>query len=393
MKSDLQTKPLSSLADIQTGPFGSQLHKEDYVQSGTPIVTVEHLGSKHFSTQNLPYVSEKDKQRLSKYVLKKGDIVFSRVGSVDRCSYVSEEYDGWMFSGRCLRVRANEYLDSEFLYYYCTLESTKQFIRGIATGATMPSINTKFMGEVPIHFPSLTEQKRIASILGSIDDKIELNIRINEDLELQAALLLSNYCAKTPKTVELGEILSFENGFAFQSKTYRSSGRFRIITIKNVQDGKIDSQGAAFIDEIPSRLKRGCFLNIGDVLLSLTGNVGRVGIVYENDLLLNQRVAKFIPADNTILPWLYYYFRQPSTKASLETIAKGTAQQNLSPIETQRLQVPFEMESAKTLSAILLPFFNLQIANEIESLCLAGQRDTLLPKLMSGELDVSNIDI
>ena len=182
MKYNFITKPLSSLADIQTGPFGSQLHKEDYVDIGTPIVTVEHLGNKRFTEQNLPCVSDEDKERLSKYVLRQGDIVFSRVGSVDRCSYVSDEYAGWMFSGRCLRVRPFAEIDPEYLYYYFTLETTKQFVRGIATGATMPSINTKFMGEVPVTYPSLDIQRKIADILATIDEKIELNNAINENL-------------------------------------------------------------------------------------------------------------------------------------------------------------------------------------------------------------------
>lgn len=182
MRYKVMTKTLSNLADIQTGPFGSQLHKEDYVEKGTPIVTVEHLGEKRFTEQNLPCVSNEDKERLSKYVLREGDIVFSRVGSVDRCSYVSQEYDGWMFSGRCLRVRPLEEIDAQYLYYFFTLETTKQFVRGIATGATMPSINTKFMGEVPIVYPTINEQRKIASILTSLDDKIELNKKINENL-------------------------------------------------------------------------------------------------------------------------------------------------------------------------------------------------------------------
>ncbi|WP_322203456.1 restriction endonuclease subunit S [Acutalibacter intestini] len=182
MKFDFMSKSLSSLADIQTGPFGSQLHKEDYVDIGTPIVTVEHLGRKRFSEQNLPCVSAQDKERLSKYILQEGDIVFSRVGSVDRCSYVSKEYAGWMFSGRCLRVRPNADIDSQFLYYYFTLETTKQFVRGIATGATMPSINTKFMGEVPVVYPSIEIQRKIAVILSAIDNKIDVNNVINENL-------------------------------------------------------------------------------------------------------------------------------------------------------------------------------------------------------------------
>ena len=113
-----KTYKLGDIASVQTGPFGSQLHNEDYVNDGTPIVTVEHLGSREFTTQNLPMVSNEDKDRLIKYSLEEGDIVFSRVGSVDRCSYVGKEQKGWLFSGRCLRVRAEETINPQFLYYY-----------------------------------------------------------------------------------------------------------------------------------------------------------------------------------------------------------------------------------------------------------------------------------
>ena len=173
---------LRDIAEIQTGPFGSQLHKEDYVDVGTPIVTVEHLGSRVFSEQNLPMVSDTDKRRLSKYILKKGDIVFSRVGSVDRCSFVDQKHDGWMFSGRCLRVRPSEEADPLFLYYFFCLNTTKEFVRSIAVGATMPSINTKLLGEVEVVCPEIEEQRKIADILSKIDDKIEENQKINENL-------------------------------------------------------------------------------------------------------------------------------------------------------------------------------------------------------------------
>ena len=173
---------LQDIADIQTGPFGSQLHKEDYVEVGTPIVTVEHLGNRIFTEQNLPKVSDADKARLKKYVLSEGDIVFSRVGSVDRCSFVDAEHDGWMFSGRCLRVRPHELIDPMYLYYFFCLNDTKQFVRNIAVGATMPSINTKLLGEVEITFPELPVQQRISHVLSLIDSKIENNNRINENL-------------------------------------------------------------------------------------------------------------------------------------------------------------------------------------------------------------------
>lgn len=182
MKCEVNKFLLKEIADIQTGPFGSQLHKEDYKEIGTPLVTVEHLGNRCFTEQNLPKVSDDDKRRLNKYVLFEGDIVFSRVGSVDRCSYVSGKYSGWMFSGRCLRVRPSKMVDPLFLYYFFCLESTKQYIRNIAVGATMPSINTTILGELPVELPKIECQHKIAKILSSLDDKIELNNAINHNL-------------------------------------------------------------------------------------------------------------------------------------------------------------------------------------------------------------------
>ena len=88
---------------IQTGPFGSQLHQKDYVEVGTPIVSVEHLGENRIIHEGTPCVCDEDRRRLIKYVLRGGDIVFSRVGSVDRRALVRPAEDGWLFSGRCLQ--------------------------------------------------------------------------------------------------------------------------------------------------------------------------------------------------------------------------------------------------------------------------------------------------
>ena len=350
-----------------------------------------------------------------------------RDGFIDysQCYYISkEEYDRFMVRGfpkvgdvlltteaplgviarldradvaiaqRLLTLRGKEgVLDTGYLYYYLRSPIGQAKLIERQTGTTVTGIKQAEFRKIEIIIPDISYQRKVTAILQSIDEKIVVNKQINENLEQQAATLISEYCVSTSDYIPLGEIMSFENGFAFQSKTYLSVGQYRIITIKNVQDGKIDSQGAAYINDVPPRMKSGCFLVIGDVLLSLTGNVGRAGIVCEENLLLNQRVAKIAPTDYTILPWLYYYFRLPSTKTALETIAKGTAQQNLSPVETLKLQVPFEMSSAKALSQLLYPMFRQEITNERESLRLANLRDTLLPRLMSGELDVSELDL
>ena len=195
---DFQVDSLGNLCSngggIQTGPFGSQLHQRDYVPEGTPIITVEHLGENRITHQNMPYVSDHDRKRLDRYTLRKGDIVFSRVGSVDRRVLVRETEDGWLFSGRCLRVRPDVgKVDPAYLSYFFGLPAFKEYIRSIAVGATMPSLNTQILRDVPIVYPPLPEQRAIAHVLGTLDDKIELNRRMNETLEEMARALFKSW--------------------------------------------------------------------------------------------------------------------------------------------------------------------------------------------------------
>lgn len=192
---------LGEIADVQTGPLGSQLHMSDYQNEGTPIITVEHLGDNRIIHNNLPLVGDEDKNRLRKYVLSEGDIVFSRVGSVDRRAYVSAKEDGWMFSGRCLRVRPSQKADAKFLSYYFGLEDFKETIRRIAVGATMPSINTTILSNVVVPLPPIDTQRRIASILSSLDDKIDLLHRENATLEQMAETLFRQWFVEESKEV------------------------------------------------------------------------------------------------------------------------------------------------------------------------------------------------
>ena len=172
---DWAVKPVSDLASVKTGPFGSSLHERDYVEEGTPIVTVEHLGDYGLVHDNLPMVSEHDRKRLSRYELREGDIVFSRVGSVDRNSLVSADESGWLFSGRLLRVRVtNSNVNSQYLSYHFHSEAFKQRVRDVAVGQTMASLNTKILSGVVATTPSSGEEQRaIATALSDADALIE----------------------------------------------------------------------------------------------------------------------------------------------------------------------------------------------------------------------------
>jgi len=171
---DWEVTELAELANIKTGPFGSALHEKDYVDDGTPIITVEHLSEQGVVHEKLPMVSDFDKNRLKAYTLKKGDIVFSRVGSVDRNSLIEEKENGWLFSGRLLRVRiTTTNISSNYLSYHFHQEATKQRIRSVAVGQTMASLNTQILKTIVVAFPpTKTEQASIATALNDADKLI-----------------------------------------------------------------------------------------------------------------------------------------------------------------------------------------------------------------------------
>lgn len=162
---------------VQTGPFGSQLHSSDYKDEGIPIITVEHLGDNEIIHENLPLVGKEDFLRLSKYKIITGDLVFSRVGAIDRCAYVSEHENGWLFSGRLLRVRPGSLFDSRFLSYLLNHFPSRLWILNNSVGSTMKCLNTTILSELPIPIPSIREQKEIGEEISSIKDMIQDMIR------------------------------------------------------------------------------------------------------------------------------------------------------------------------------------------------------------------------
>ena len=161
---------------VQTGPFGSQLHAEDYRETGVPIITVEHLSQNRILHRNLPLVGEEDYRRLVKYTLCEGDLVFSRVGAIDRCSYVSKDENGWLFSGRCFRVRSGQEINSRYLSYQLNHDKARNWILNNSVGTTMACLNTSILSMTPVLLPQQKEQAQVARLLDFISDAIQYEL-------------------------------------------------------------------------------------------------------------------------------------------------------------------------------------------------------------------------
>jgi type I restriction enzyme, S subunit len=186
-----QPNLLGDIADVKTGPFGSSLHESDYVEDGTPIITVEHLGEFGVEHVNLPMVSDADRRRLRSYSLAAGDIVFSRVGSVDRNALIRPAEEGWLFSGRLLRVRPDKQIVyAPFLSYQFHSEPFKALVRSVAVGQTMASLNTRILSGVCVTLPPLPEQSAIATVLSDMDAELSaLEARRDKTRALKQAMM------------------------------------------------------------------------------------------------------------------------------------------------------------------------------------------------------------
>jgi type I restriction enzyme S subunit len=399
---------LSDIAEVRTGPFGSQLHNEDYVSTGTPIVTVEHLGNRRFSKQNLPLVSDDDKKRLSKYLLQEGDIVFSRVGSVDRCSYVTSAENDWLFSGRCLRVRCGNNCHPLFLYYYFCKESVKQYIKSIAVGATMPSINTKLMAEIPILLPKLEEQRCIADILSSFDDKIELNRRINDNLEQQAQALFKSWFVDNSnpnwEETSLSEVASFVGGYSYTGEELTDCSNIAMATIKNFgRNGGFKADGFKEINP-SAKLKECHYANLFDILVAhtdLTQNADVIGnaellLTYGkyNSIIFSMDLVKVLPKET--FPYRFLLaamLKNKLFKGHSLGYVNGTTVLHLSKkaLPDFEIRKPSDSES-KMMDEVLASYYKRMAELLQENDRLISLRDTLIPKLMSGKLKINDLN-
>ena len=398
---------LGDVASVQTGPFGSQLHNKDYVKAGTPIVTVEHLGARLFSTQNLPCVSDVDKVRLGKYTLEEGDIVFSRVGSVDRCSYVSAKEVGWLFSGRCLRVRCNDTIQPMFLYYYLQKEEVKQSIRNIAVGATMPSINTKLLSEIQIIAPSKTSQKLIATTLSSLDDKIECNRRINDNLLQQARALYKSWFVDF-EPFKGGKFEDSELGMIPYGWSVKQLGkittqvnekvkeRVDVKVLSPITTGELVLSEEYFTKQVFSEsISKYIVVKPFDFAYNPARvNIGSLGMnTFIFDGCVSPVYVVFRCEDN--YQYFFDLFRQTDYfKEEVKTRAIGGVRQTLGYKDFSLIKVVYPPKDiVEKFNKIYSTLLSKKTKNDVENARLGEIRDILLPKLMSGELKVSEMNV
>lgn len=339
---------------------------------------------------------------------------------------------------------------SEFVYYL--LKGNTDYLRAHATGTTYGELSGSILGRLTFVFPPLPEQRAIAHILGTLDDKIELNRRMNETLEEMARALFKSWFvdfdpvrakaavrrehpewsnAQVSRTAcptlkpeiaelfpdefensELGEIpkgwkvgkfgdcCTVKGGYAYKSKDFTDEG-FPLLRIKNINsDYTVDLYDVVYMPEEIALKTKDFWLDDGDLVMAMTGaTIGKFGLIANRydapNALLNQRVAKLLPKIESLRePWFQFIsLLVTDVYEQIVNIGGGSAQPNISSsqIESCQFIVPDD-NSIIQFTDIIDPFMRKWLLNLKEKQTLASLRDTLLPKLISGELRMKDAE-
>lgn len=393
------------IEEISMGPFGSDVKKEFYVDNGVPILNGSNLQGFKLKEDSFGYLTKEKADSLKKCNAHRGDIIVTHRGTLGQIVYVpvNSKYDRYVISQSQFRFRCKaDLVDVQYLVYYFHTREGQYKILANASQVGVPALAraTSTFRLIDIKLPPLDDQRRIASILSSLDRKIELNNKINADLEELAQAIFKNWFVdfepfKDGKFVdsELGmipegwkvgspyEYVKVVYGAPYKSAKFNDNGEgLPLIRIRDLKDCNPQFY-------TPEILPQTEYVNMGDIVAGMDAEF--VPHIWKgNTGLLNQRVCKLMPQQTSISNLFVLYLMKPELEF-VQSYKTGTTVSHLGKADIDKFVVvlpPLKVveECSKILDSILQRIKNISA----ESRNLSTLRDTLLPRLMSGELEV-----
>lgn len=412
------------IEEISMGPFGSDVKKEFYVDNGVPILNGSNLQGFKLQEDSFGYLTKEKADSLKKCNAHRGDIIVTHRGTLGQIVYVpvNSKYDRYVISQSQFRFRCKaDLVDVQYLVYYFHTREGQYKILANASQVGVPALAraTSTFRLIDIKLPSLKDQRRIASILSSLDRKIELNNKINADLEEMAQAIFKNWFVDFEpfkdgkfvdselgmipegwKVISLNEILDNVSGYSYKGSELQSSN-IAMATIKNFErKGGFKTEGYKEI-VISKKIKETQFVNMFDVLVAhtdLTQNaeiVGNPAIVlskggYEK-LIMSMDLTKVISKIDGITNGLLYCILSTSRfKEHALGYVNGTTVLHMSKkaVPEYTCAFPKDINQIRDLCITLDSIYKRMAVTYEENSRLSTLRDTLLPRLMSGELEV-----
>ena len=367
---------------IQTGPFGSQLHQSDYSESGTPVVMPKDLINGRISIESIARVAENHVERLSRHKILPGDILYSRRGDVGRCAFSTEKEAGWLCGTGCLRVTIDrEKANPKFIFYQLQTAKSIGWVEKHAVGATMLNLNTGILGAVPVALPSLNTQNRIVEILSAYDDLIENNQKQIKLLEETARRLYKEWFIdlRFPGYGTTPVHDGVPDGWEKKSVT-------DLLDIKYGKDHKALADGMIPVYGSGGIMRRvEPILYSGEsVLIPRKGSLNNI-LYVSGDFWTIDTMFYSVPRVQNVAKYMYLFL----SSLDMYSFNIGAAVPSMTVKILEGINVLMPPTTILTaFEKAVAPFFDLKLllSGKIETATQA--RDRLLPKLMSGEIEV-----
>lgn len=342
--------------------------------------------------------------KAANYLLQPNDIVFARTGASTGRNYFYDGSDGqFVYAGFLIKFSIDpDKVNPKYVKYYCLSQEYKGWIASYNTGSTRGNINAQTLAQMPLLLPERMQQDKMVDILSSIDRKIKENEKINKNLEQQAMAIFNNAIeqSKSVTCVELGSLADVKGGKrlpkgANLKSTPNSHPYIRVRDLNDVVFASLSANYEYVDDETQKTISR-YITTTDDVLISIVGTIGLTAIVDKslNMANLTENCVKVTNLHGISPEYLLLYLRSQHGSEEIKKGTVGAVQAKLPIKNIQALSVPLLPQSdLQSLNDTLKVLFNQLSINVAESKCLTDIRDSLLPKLMSGELDVSNLDL
>lgn len=409
----METWKTMTLSDVCYISSSKRIFAKEYQSSGIPFYRGKEIIEKYngISISNKLFISsERYEEIKNKFgVPLEGDILLTSVGTLGIPWLVDKE-KFYFKDGNLTWLRNNELITPRFLYYWLITSQAQNQINSKCIGSTQKALTIEILKKFYITFPDIKTQKKITSIIESIELKIDNNRKINKNLEEQAQAIFKSWFVDfepfggiQPSEMqfiplqELCKVVTKGTTPTTLGKSFTSTG-INFIKAESILDNhSIDSSKFAFIDEETNALLKRSVIKANDIVFTIAGTLGRFAMV-DNSVLpanTNQAVAIIRPDETKVTPaYLYSFFIGNWHNEYYSKRIQQAVQANLSLTTIKSLPIAvLKNTTMNNYDKLVSPLFALMKSNEEENRRLSKLRDTLLPRLMSGELDVSNLDL
>ena len=358
-----ETKSINDLADVIGGGTPDTTVKS-YWDGGIQWFTPSEIGKNKFVDASLRTITEDGLNNSSAKLLPPNTILLSSRATIGECSLSLRE----CATNQGFQSLVSKKCNVDFLYYL--IQTKKKDLIRKSCGSTFLEISANEVRKIQVSVPSDVEQQKIAGLLSLIDKRIATQNKIIEDLKkLKSAISKHLFARKDllETTICLSNIATLKNGYAFQSGKYNALGKWKILTITNVSGERyINDEDYNCIINLPNDIQDHQVLKEGDILISLTGNVGRVSLCKDGDYLLNQRVGLLQLAKNVNQEFLYQILSSQRFENSMIACGQGAAQMNIGKGDVESYVLPYSsnVNNILLVAKVLIQYMYLIIRIE-----------------------------